>query len=727
MVALLQRIKRKLLTRPRPQIITDDEIIDLVDDPAIQAALRVHARMHGIQASGHQFIFDEQWASYMLKANIDASGLMPVSTSGIHRIVIVASTAEVNTLSDPNGPGLFLVLCAVTVGTGGTRAITYAASYNASAMTVLTFTATRQVAVLFSVPDKTGGTTSGYRWHLVYADPTLNVPVNSAQDAMTAFATGGQTNATQITADISRFTTVATAGDSAKLPPAAPGQSMVIINSGAKPMQVFGTSTDTINDVASGTGITQMPNSIITYDSTVAGKWYTEGAGTGFSGSLQTLSVTDNLTAFAGGGQASALALTTGINRVATVATAADSVKLPLSAPGMQITVINDALLPIQVFGTSPDTINDAATATGVSQAGNSVAIYTCSVAGTWNSTSGFGNSFAGLSYENGITAFSGGGQGSARLLVASISRVATVAATGDSVKLPVSIPGMQVTVVNGGANNTDVFPSTGDQINAIGANLAFRLAVNNAVTFYCAVAGSWSTQLPPLKPNQFTTSSVTGATLAAGVITGGIYTEWIDTNAAPGVVTTRTATQMFNDIPNATILQGYILRVGNRNVAGAAMTFTAGGGVTFTDSAAANQASIIIPCNTYMDFNVRFGSATAVVFQQIGNGPLVAPVVLLSANGAIPPNLAATYVITKAGVLADTLAAPTAGTDDGNIIVVTSSTANAHTVTATGLFQTGTASVNLATFAANVGAGFTIMAYNGKWQVLSSVGITFS
>jgi hypothetical protein len=98
-----------------------------------------------------------------------------------------------------------------------------------------------------------------------------------------------------------------------------------------------------------------------------------------------------------------------------------------------------------------------------------------------------------------------------------------------------------------------------------------------------------------------------------------------------------------------------------------------------------------------------------------------------LTTNGAIDPHTSQTYVITKAGVLADTLAAPTAGTDDGTVIVVTSNTANAHTITATGLFQCGTAAVNLATFAAEPGAGLTLMAYQGKWNVTSAVGITFS
>lgn len=100
----------------------------------------------------------------------------------------------------------------------------------------------------------------------------------------------------------------------------------------------------------------------------------------------------------------------------------------------------------------------------------------------------------------------------------------------------------------------------------------------------------------------------------------------------------------------------------------------------------------------------------------------------LLAANGAIPPHASGVYVITKSSALAAlTLAAPTAGTDDGVTIVVTSNTAFAHTLTATGLLQTGTATVNLATFAAFAGASITLYAYNAKWNVLSSTAITLT
>lgn len=108
-------------------------------------------------------------------------------------------------------------------------------------------------------------------------------------------------------------------------------------------------------------------------------------------------------------------------------------------------------------------------------------------------------------------------------------------------------------------------------------------------------------------------------------------------------------------------------------------------------------------------------------VCPQPGNNPQLYP-----ANGAISV-ASQTALLTKAGVDAMTLAAPVATTQDFMVITVTSTTANAHTVTATALFKTGTASVNLATFAAFAGAGFTVMAYQGLWYVISSVGVTFS
>ena len=105
----------------------------------------------------------------------------------------------------------------------------------------------------------------------------------------------------------------------------------------------------------------------------------------------------------------------------------------------------------------------------------------------------------------------------------------------------------------------------------------------------------------------------------------------------------------------------------------------------------------------------------------------LVGPFTLQAASGAIDPKKITRNIITKAGIAVMTIAAPVAGTDDGIEIYIYSSTAFAHTVTSTGNLQTGSASVNTATFAANAGAGLQIMAFNGKWIVTGQIGITFS
>jgi hypothetical protein len=102
-----------------------------------------------------------------------------------------------------------------------------------------------------------------------------------------------------------------------------------------------------------------------------------------------------------------------------------------------------------------------------------------------------------------------------------------------------------------------------------------------------------------------------------------------------------------------------------------------------------------------------------------------------VSVNGALaipttPPGVPTMVTITKAGVCALTLAAP-APDQNGVILTVTSNSAFAHTITATGLFQTGAATVNLATFAAFAGATVTLEAVGGKWNVVSSNGVAFT
>lgn len=95
-----------------------------------------------------------------------------------------------------------------------------------------------------------------------------------------------------------------------------------------------------------------------------------------------------------------------------------------------------------------------------------------------------------------------------------------------------------------------------------------------------------------------------------------------------------------------------------------------------------------------------------------------------LTTNAALPV-ATGNYLITKAGILSDTLAAPTAGVQDGIVITFASTTANAHVITCpSGIIENGaTADRTSATLAAVPGASITLMSYNGKWYVLSFIG----
>jgi len=96
---------------------------------------------------------------------------------------------------------------------------------------------------------------------------------------------------------------------------------------------------------------------------------------------------------------------------------------------------------------------------------------------------------------RTGITALAGGGQaGTVHILTAAINRITTVGSAADSVKLPPAVPGVSLVVINAAATNSmNVFPNTGDYINALGQNAALAVAANKTVLLFCAVAGTWN------------------------------------------------------------------------------------------------------------------------------------------------------------------------------------------------------------------------------------------
>lgn len=86
-----------------------------------------------------------------------------------------------------------------------------------------------------------------------------NDPLHDATEGagLTAHAGGGQANATLLAYGVNEVSTVTNVNDSVKLPPAVGGAVVFVANTAANSAQVFGDSTasDTINGVATGTGV----------------------------------------------------------------------------------------------------------------------------------------------------------------------------------------------------------------------------------------------------------------------------------------------------------------------------------------------------------------------------------------------------------------------------------------------------------------------------------------
>ena len=216
----------------------------------------------------------------------------------------------------------------------------------------------------------------------------------SYADNLVAHAGGGQGAALLLASETNRVITAAASVapfDSVKLPATGAGQALtgtgldiVVINHSTNPIQVFGSGTDTIDDVTSATGVTQMANSIVLYFTTTAGQWYTEGLASGFvrGYSLQTFS-SAVIAANVGGTQGTGTPLIA-MQQNITAAGANYSTVLPPSTPGMDLTMHNVSSFAMLVFPNTGDTINGGAANAALSMPANTSCQATCNVAGAW-------------------------------------------------------------------------------------------------------------------------------------------------------------------------------------------------------------------------------------------------------------------------------------------------------------------------------------------------------
>jgi hypothetical protein len=120
-------------------------------------------------------------------------------------------------------------------------------------------------------------------------------------------------------------------------------------------------------------------------------------------------------------------------------------------------------------------------------------------------------------------------------------------------------------------------------------------------------------TQLP--NTQYVTTSAASGGTLAAGDITGARQCFFEVTTDGAWSVTTRTAAQMFGDIPNAHVGFTWLLTVVNRG--NNTVTLTAGSNVTIT---ASENTLATLTTRTYV---CKFTSATAMTMTSVSKGTI--------------------------------------------------------------------------------------------------------
>jgi hypothetical protein len=96
----------------------------------------------------------------------------------------------------------------------------------------------------------------------------------SRESGITATPGGTKAAARVLKRSINIITVCATAADSVLLPKAIAGSVLFLTNAGAASAQVFGKGTDTINGVATATGVAQGAGLSAVYVCAVSGAWF---------------------------------------------------------------------------------------------------------------------------------------------------------------------------------------------------------------------------------------------------------------------------------------------------------------------------------------------------------------------------------------------------------------------------------------------------------------------
>jgi len=223
------------------------------------------------------------------------------------------------------------------------------------------------------------------------------------------------------------------------------------------------------------------------------------------------------------GTQGAATQLAFGINILSDTAAEGYSVKLPTATgSGKSVICASNSTWYIVIFPESGGQIDNFSVDNGYAIFPIQRIEFRDSAAGQWELMSNLPLLFP---IYNSITAFAGGGQGSAVQLGYGTNVITTCATAADSVKMPQALGGCEPCyVINLGAASCNIYPRSGQQINALAANTPMALPAGSMAVF---------TDMGPTPSDRWAGGMVINP--GAVAITGGSITGITDLAVADG------------------------------------------------------------------------------------------------------------------------------------------------------------------------------------------------
>ena len=283
----------------------------------------------------------------------------------------------------------------------------------------------------------------------------LTVPA-ALYGTVTAFATGGQSSATAITKRFTNVSVCATAFDSVKLPAAAQGTVITVLNTGAATCSIFPASGDSINAMAVNLSVDLPPLCQITFFAKDGTVWYTDPQKGIY---LPAPSTQKGGVHFKAGDMSG--------NTILTYTNAQMGQATVITTPDPGAATAN------LVLSEGAQTINGALSLTAL-----------LTLTGLLK-----------MKITSGITAATTQTQAAATVLASNINHVATCANANDGVALPAAAAGLFVLIKNAGANTLKIWPSNGasDKINDGTTDAGITLATTKSALFYAIDSTNWS------------------------------------------------------------------------------------------------------------------------------------------------------------------------------------------------------------------------------------------